>query len=56
MGVAFVGKGLGMLAAVVPGGVVTPSVFITATYRILAETGFSLVTETSQYLRTEQDG
>lgn len=51
MGVAFVGKGMGIVG--VPTSIVTPAIYIAATYRILAETGFSLVTEASNYLRTE---
>ena len=54
MGVAFVGKGLGFVGSST--GTLTPAEYITTTWRILAETGFSLITETSQYLRTEQDG
>lgn len=54
MGVAFVGKGLGFVGP--SSGVVTPADFFVLTYRLLAESGFALVTETSQYLRLETDG
>lgn len=52
MGVAFVGKGLGFVAAVVPGGVVTPAVFLTQpqTYRITTEAGDTIKTEAGDYL------
>jgi hypothetical protein len=52
MGVAFIGRGLGMVAAVVPGGVVTPSVFA-ETYRLLVATGYYLMTESGQAIRTQ---
>lgn len=51
MGVAFVGKGMGVVG--VPTSIVTPAVYIAATYRILAETGSLLVTEALNYLRAE---
>lgn len=54
MGVAFIGRGLGMVAAVVPGGVVTPAAIVnvatTETYRLTTETGETLKTETGDYL------
>lgn len=52
MGVAFVGRGLGVVAAVVPGGVVTPAAFLVQaeTYRITTETGEPLRTQTGDYL------
>ena len=52
MAIGFVGKGLGMMAAVVPLGVVTPQVFFSAdvTYRITTESGDSIKTETGDYL------
>lgn len=54
MAIGFVGKGLGMMAAVVPLGVVTPPAFFAAgaTYRLTTETGDTLTTETGDYLET----
>ena len=62
MGVAFVGKGLGVISpTAAPTGIVTPSVLVTPsvfaeTYRLLVETGYYLVTEAGDYLRTQTDG
>ena len=57
MGVAFVGRGLGMIGAVVPGGVVTPQAIATPqsvtpaeTYRLTAENGDTLLFENGDYL------
>jgi hypothetical protein len=54
MGVAFIGRGLGMMAAVVPGGVVTPAAIVNVataeTYRLTTETGDVLRAETGDYL------
>ena len=57
MGVAFVGRGLGMIGAVVPGGVVTPQAIATPqsvtpaeTYRLTAENGDTLLAENGDYL------
>ena len=52
MGVAFIGRGLGVVAAVVPGGVVTPAAILAQaeTYRITTETGEPLRTQTGDYL------
>ena len=52
MAVGFVGKGLGFMAAVVPLGVVTPPAFFAAgnTFRLTAETGEKLKTETGDFL------
>ena len=52
MAIGFVGKGLGMVAAVVPLGVVTPPAFFATgdTYRLTTETGDALRTETGDYL------
>lgn len=52
MAVTFVGKGLGLVASVIPSGVVTPSIFITPveTYRITTEGGEALRTETGDYI------
>ncbi|MGA0336096.1 MAG: hypothetical protein ACO3LD_07580 [Luminiphilus sp.] len=54
MGVAFVGRGLGMVAAVVPGGVVTPQAIVNVTaaetYRLTAENGDTLLAENGGYL------
>jgi hypothetical protein len=55
MAVGFVGKGLGFMAAVVPLGVVTPQAIlgggaVVATFRLTAETGDTLKTETGDFL------
>jgi hypothetical protein len=52
MAIGFVGKGLGMMAAVVPLGVVTPPAFFDSgdTYRLTTETGDALKTETGDYI------
>ncbi len=49
---AFIGRGLGMMAAVVPLGVVTPPAFFDSgdTYRLTTETGETLKTETGDYI------
>ena len=61
MAVTFVGRGLGLMAAVVPLGVVTPQAIIggptaAATYRLLTEGSDNLATENGDLLRSEQDG
>ena len=61
MAVAFVGRGLGMMAATVPLGVVTPAAITggstaAVTYRLLTEGSDNLATETGDLLRSEQDG
>lgn len=58
MAVSFVGRGLGMMAAVVPLGVVTPPEILAAsvTYRLLTEGSNNLATETGDLLRSEEDG
>jgi hypothetical protein len=61
MAVAFVGRGLGLMAATVPLGVVTPQAITgggaaATTYRLLSEGGDNLATETSDLLRSENDG
>lgn len=61
MAVGFVGKGLGVMAAVVPLGVVTPqaitgSVSAAATYRLLSEGGDTITTEQGDQVRSEQNG
>ena len=56
MGVAFVGKGLGVMSpTAAPTGLVTPSVLV-ETYRLLVATGYYLATESGDYLRTQTDG
>jgi len=54
MGIAFVGRGLGIVAAVVPGGVVTPQAIVNVTaaetYRLTAENGDTLLAENGDYL------
>lgn len=56
MGVAFIGRGLGMVAAVVPGGVVTPQTIVSPqpaaseTYRLTDENGDTLLAENGDYL------
>lgn len=56
MGVAFVGKGLAVISpTAAPTGIVTPSVIV-ETYRLLVATGYYLVTEAGDYLRTQTDG
>ena len=54
MGVASVGRGLGMVAAVVPGGVVTPAAIVNVataeTFRITSENGDSIKTEAGDFL------
>ena len=56
MGVAFVGRGLGMVAATPsPASVVTPKI-LAASFRLLVATGHYLVTESGNYLRTQTDG
>lgn len=52
MAIGFVGKGLGMMAAVVPLGVVTPPAFFDAgdTYRLTTETGDAIKTASGDYL------
>lgn len=54
MGAAFVGRGLGMIAAVVPGGVVTPAAIVNTvaaeTFRITSETGEAIRTENGDFL------
>lgn len=61
MAVTFVGRGLGLMAAVVPLGVVTPQAITggaipTVTYRLLTEGSDNLATENGDLLRSEQDG
>lgn len=60
MAVSFVGRGLGLMAAVVPLGVVTPQAITggggATTYRLLSEGGDNLATENGDLLRSEQDG
>jgi hypothetical protein len=56
MGVAFVGRGLGFMSpTAAPTGFITPSVFVES-YRLLVATGYYLVTESGDYLRTETNG
>jgi hypothetical protein len=56
MGVAFVGKGLGVVAAAPsPASVVTPKI-LAASFRLLVATGYYLVTEAGDSLRTQTDG
>lgn len=56
MGVAFVGKGIAVISpTTAPTGFVTPNAFA-ETYRLLVATGYSLMTEAGDYLRTETDG
>jgi len=52
MAVAFIGKGLGTVAAVTPQAI-TPAVFLVSTYRILLEDGGQLLTEAGNFLRAE---
>lgn len=52
MAATFVGKGLGMVAAVTPQAI-TPAVFLAFTYRILLEDGGRLLTESGNFLRAE---
>lgn len=62
MAVSFVGRGLGLMAATVPLGVVTPQAITggggsaATTYRLLSEGSDNLATETGDLLRSEQDG
>ena len=62
MAVTFVGRGLGLIAAVVPLGVVTPQAITggggaaATTYRLLSEGSDNLATETGDILRSDQDG
>ena len=59
MAVTFVGRGLGLMAATVPLGVVTPQAITgggATTYRLLSEGGDNLATETGDIIRSEQDG
>jgi hypothetical protein len=56
MAIGFVGKGLGMMAAVVPLGVVTPPAILAATARLLTETGNTITGENGNALRSEQNG
>jgi hypothetical protein len=61
MAVTFVGRGLGLMAATVPLGVVTPQAITgggaaAITYRLLSEGGDNLATETGDLLRSENDG
>ena len=61
MAVGFVGKGLGVMAAVVPLGVVTPQAIVggvsaAATYRLLSEGGNTITTELGDNVRSEQNG
>lgn len=61
MAVSFVGRGLGLMAAVVPLGVVTPQAITgggggATTYRLLSEGSDNLATETGDLIRSEQDG
>lgn len=61
MAVTFVGRGLGLMAAVVPLGVVTPQAITggstaAVTYRLLTEGSDNLATENGDLLRSEQDG
>ena len=58
MGVAFVGRGLGVVAAVVPGGVVTPAAIVNVataeTYRLRTENSDTLTTETGDYISRDE--
>lgn len=64
MAIGFVGKGLGMMAAVVPLGVVTPAAMLgvaatppappAETFRLKAENNDNLTTETGNYLTRDQ--
>ena len=58
MGVAFVGRGLGMVAAVVPGGVVTPAAIVNVataeTYRLRTENSDTLTTEAGDYISIDE--
>ena len=61
MAVGFVGKGLGVMAAVVPLGVVTPPGIVgrvpaAVTYRLLSEGGNTITTELGDNVRSEQNG
>ena len=63
MAIGFVGKGLGMMAAVVPLGVVTPAAIIGSgetatveTYRVKTETADTLMTESGDYLTQDRGG
>ena len=62
MAVSFVGRGLGLMAAVVPLGMVTPQAITggggaaATTYRLLSEGGDNLATETGDLIRSEHDG
>lgn len=61
MAVSFVGKGLGVMAAVVPLGVVTPQAIVggvsaAVTYRLLSEGGNTITTELGDNVRSEQNG
>ena len=61
MAVGFVGKGLGVMAAVVPLGVVTPQAIVggvsaAVTYRLLSEGGNTITTELGDNVRSEQNG
>lgn len=61
MAIGFVGKGLGMIAAVVPLGVLTPAAIIGSgetspveTYHIKTETEDTLTTESGDYLTQDR--
>jgi hypothetical protein len=56
MAIGFVGKGLGMMAAVVPLGVVTPPAILAATARLRTEAGDTITGENGDALRSEQNG
>jgi hypothetical protein len=56
MAIGFIGKGLGMVSAVVPLGVVTPTAILAATARLLTETGNTITGENGNALRSEQNG
>lgn len=55
MAASFIGQGLAFVAAVVPRGVITPDK-LAATFRLRDESGRVIQTESSDRLRSEQNG